>query len=173
MQGLLDATAALARYDQMLRGLHNSGLFVTPLRGQEAVVSSRMEGTISTLDEVLLLEAEFGPGGDERALRELRRAHVAAAYGARQPLQLPRLLLQVQTQLLLAELQVMPRRRQLALSVLRAQIPKRRRNRGQKQQHRRQRRNGRQALLPQQALPPVSPRRLRRQKRIASHGRAV
>ena len=119
--------------------------------------------------------AHFRPAPSQRprALRELRRAHVAAAYGARQPLQLPRLLLQVQTQLLLAELQVMPRRRQLALSVLRAQIPKRRRNRGQKQQHRRQRRNGRQALLPQQALPPVSPRRLRRQKRIASHGRAV
>jgi Fic family protein len=30
------------------------------MRGQEAVVSSRMEGTISTLDEILQLEAEFG-----------------------------------------------------------------------------------------------------------------
>lgn len=60
MPGLLGATAALARYDQMLRGLHNSELFLAPLRGQEAVVSSRMEGTISTLDEILQLEAEFG-----------------------------------------------------------------------------------------------------------------
>ena len=79
MQGLLDATAALARYDQMLRGLHNSELFVAPLRGQEAVVSSRMEGTISTLDEVLQLEAEFGHGDNERASRELRSDAVETA----------------------------------------------------------------------------------------------
>ena len=79
MQGLQDATAALARYDQMLRGLHNSELFVAPLRGQEAVVSSRMEGTISTLDEVLLLEAEFGHGDNERASRELRSDAVETA----------------------------------------------------------------------------------------------
>ena len=71
MPGLLGATAALARYDQMLRGLHNSELFLAPLRGQEAVVSSRMEGTISTLDEILQLEAEFGDD-DEGASHEFR-----------------------------------------------------------------------------------------------------
>lgn len=60
LPALLAATAALARYDQMLRGMHNSELFLAPLRGQEAVISSRMEGTISTLDEILQLEAEFG-----------------------------------------------------------------------------------------------------------------
>src|SRR5665213_3185683 len=60
LPSLLGATAALARYDQMLHGLHHSELFLAPLRGQEAVVSSRMEGTISTLDEILQLEAEFG-----------------------------------------------------------------------------------------------------------------
>lgn len=64
MPGLLGATAALARYDQMLLGMHNSELFLAPLRGQEAVVSSRMEGTISTLDEILQVEAEFEEGGD-------------------------------------------------------------------------------------------------------------
>src|SRR6056297_24575 len=53
-----DARAALARYDQTLKGLHNSDFLVTPLRGQEAVVSSRMEGTISTIDEVLRYEAD-------------------------------------------------------------------------------------------------------------------
>ncbi|RKX34402.1 MAG: hypothetical protein DRP71_07290 [Verrucomicrobia bacterium] len=51
---LLNATDALARYDQMLKGMHNSEIFLAPLRGQEAVISSRMEGTISTLDEILL-----------------------------------------------------------------------------------------------------------------------
>lgn len=57
---LLAATEGLARYDQMLRGLHNSEIFLAPLRGQEAVISSRMEGTISTMDEIFRLEAEFG-----------------------------------------------------------------------------------------------------------------
>jgi Fic family protein len=70
MPALLEATSALARYDQMLMGLHNSELFVAPLRGQEAVISSRMEGTISTLDEILMVDAEFGQD-DERASQEV------------------------------------------------------------------------------------------------------
>lgn len=72
MSSLLDATAALARYDQMLAGLHNSELFLAPLRGQEAVVSSRMEGTISTLDEILQLEAEYDDDDNVEAAREFR-----------------------------------------------------------------------------------------------------
>lgn len=52
------ASEALARYDQMLKGLHNSSLLLAPLQSQEAVVSSRMEGTVSTLDEVLRYEAD-------------------------------------------------------------------------------------------------------------------
>ncbi len=55
---LTSASAALARYDQTLRSMHNSELLLAPLRNQEAVVSSRMEGTISTLDEILQYEAE-------------------------------------------------------------------------------------------------------------------
>jgi Fic family protein len=60
MPALLAATDALARFDQMLQSMHNSEVFLAPLRSQEAVVSSRMEGTISTIDEILLLEAEYG-----------------------------------------------------------------------------------------------------------------
>lgn len=56
---ITEATDALARYDQMLQSLHNSEILLTSLRGQEAVVSSRMEGTISTLDEVLRVEADY------------------------------------------------------------------------------------------------------------------
>jgi Fic family protein len=58
---LLEATDALARYDQVLKGLHNSEIFLAPLRGQEALASSRMEGTFSTLEEILELEAEADP----------------------------------------------------------------------------------------------------------------
>lgn len=55
---LIKATDALARYDQMLKNLHNSEILLAPLRNQEAVISSRMEGTISTMDEILKFEAD-------------------------------------------------------------------------------------------------------------------
>ena len=79
MPGMLEATAALARYDQMLRGLPNSELFLAPLRGQEAVVSSRMEGTISTLDEILQLEAECGEDAEAAATQEFRSDTIETA----------------------------------------------------------------------------------------------
>jgi Fic family protein len=79
LPSLLGATAALARYDQMLRSLHNSELFLAPLRGQEAVVSSRMEGTISTLDEILELEAEFGDDNNAEAALQFRSDAIEAA----------------------------------------------------------------------------------------------
>lgn len=55
---LARAAASLARYDQMLKGMHSSDILLAPLRSQEAVISSRMEGTVSTLDEVLRYEAD-------------------------------------------------------------------------------------------------------------------
>lgn len=55
---LVQATAALARYDQMLKNMHNSEILLAPLRNQEAVISSRMEGTVSTMDEILRYEAD-------------------------------------------------------------------------------------------------------------------
>lgn len=54
---LLKATASMARYDQELLSLHNPEFFLAPLQSQEAVVSSRMEGTISTIDEILEYDA--------------------------------------------------------------------------------------------------------------------
>lgn len=62
---VFDTGNAISRYDQMLAVMHNSEILLAPLRNQEAVVSSRMEGTISTLDEVLRIEAEGGEGHDE------------------------------------------------------------------------------------------------------------
>ena len=58
VNALLKATDALARYDQMLKNMHNSDILLVPLRNQEAVISSRMEGTISTMDEILKFEAD-------------------------------------------------------------------------------------------------------------------
>jgi Fic family protein len=62
---LLRATEALARYDQVLRSLHNTEFFLAPLRNREAVISSRMEGTISTLDEILQFQADMDEASED------------------------------------------------------------------------------------------------------------
>ncbi|MCU7931426.1 MAG: Fic family protein [Candidatus Thiodiazotropha sp. (ex Codakia rugifera)] len=58
VEPLLKATDAVARYDQMLKNMYNSEILLAPLRNQEAVISSRMEGTVSTMDEILKYEAD-------------------------------------------------------------------------------------------------------------------
>lgn len=55
---LIKATDSLARFDQMLKNMHNNEILLAPLRNQEAVISSRIEGTISTMDEILQYEAD-------------------------------------------------------------------------------------------------------------------
>lgn len=65
INAILAATNALARYDQMLKNMHNSEILLGPLRKQEAVISSRMEGTISTIDEILKFEADSEDGSEE------------------------------------------------------------------------------------------------------------
>lgn len=67
-----ECTSAISRYDQMLAAMHNSEILLAPLRSQEAVISSRMEGTISTLDEVLRIEAEEEEGASDGAFRQAR-----------------------------------------------------------------------------------------------------
>lgn len=56
-ESLTQALQQLVRYDEKLRHMPNSELLLAPLMQRDAVVSSRMEGTISTLEEVLRLEA--------------------------------------------------------------------------------------------------------------------
>jgi len=51
------ASAALARYDGMLAAIPNPGVLLAPLGTQEAVLSSRIEGTQATMGEVLEYEA--------------------------------------------------------------------------------------------------------------------
>ncbi|MBD8678082.1 Fic family protein [Sphingomonas sp. CFBP 13720] len=55
---LEEAAASLARYDAKMASMVNSELFLAPLRRQDAVSSSRMEGTISTIEELYRIEAE-------------------------------------------------------------------------------------------------------------------
>jgi len=51
------ANAALARYDGLLSAIPNAAVLLSPLTTQEAVLSSRIEGTMATMGEVLVYEA--------------------------------------------------------------------------------------------------------------------
>lgn len=72
---LEEAAASLARYDTKMSGMVNSELFLAPLRRQDAVSSSRMEGTISTIEELYRLEAEEDAGSSD-PYREARNDDV-------------------------------------------------------------------------------------------------
>ncbi len=63
------ANAALARYDGMLQTLPNPAILLSPMTANEAVLSSKIEGTQATLDEVL--EADAGI-----ATSELRKGDI-------------------------------------------------------------------------------------------------
>jgi Fic family protein len=52
------ANAALARYDGILGSVANPALLLSPLSTQEAVLSSKIEGTQATMSEVLEFEAD-------------------------------------------------------------------------------------------------------------------
>ena len=51
------ANAAVARYDGLLEAIPNASVLLSPLTTQEAVLSSRIEGTQATMGEVLEFEA--------------------------------------------------------------------------------------------------------------------
>ena len=55
------ANAAVARYDGLLQGVPNPRVLLSPLSTQEAVLSSRIDGTQATMGEVL----EYEAGADE------------------------------------------------------------------------------------------------------------
>jgi Fic family protein len=61
------ANAALARYDGLLQGIVNAAVLLSPLTTNEAVLSSKIEGTQATVDEVLEYEAGMEFGGDKAA----------------------------------------------------------------------------------------------------------
>ncbi|MBV9215487.1 MAG: Fic family protein [Acidobacteria bacterium] len=80
------ANRSLARYDGVLHGIPNPEVLLSPLRTQEAVLSSMIEGTQATLGDVFKFEAGEEPERESRtrdiqeilnyrkALREAERA---------------------------------------------------------------------------------------------------
>lgn len=53
-----DARDRLSKFDGLLQGIPNPNVLLSPLTTQEAVVSSKIEGTQATLEEVLQFEAD-------------------------------------------------------------------------------------------------------------------
>ncbi|GAB4288819.1 MAG: Fic family protein [Methylophaga sp.] len=76
------ANAALARYDGLLQGIPNPAVMLSPLTTQEAVLSSKIEGTQATVDEVLEQEAGLIKEGEKykdiQEISNYRRALFAA-----------------------------------------------------------------------------------------------
>ena len=66
------ASAAVARYDGSLSAIPNAAVLLSPLTTQEAVLSSRIEGTQATMGEVLEYEAE----GERTGLSKERREDI-------------------------------------------------------------------------------------------------
>jgi Fic family protein len=66
------ANRAIARYDGTLLAIPNAAVLLSPLTTQEAVLSSRIEGTQATMGEVLEYEAE----GDTKNIGEERKADI-------------------------------------------------------------------------------------------------
>lgn len=55
------ANSSLAYYGGILNSIPNPAIFLSPLETKEAVLSSRIEGTITTVDEVLKYEVDLRP----------------------------------------------------------------------------------------------------------------
>lgn len=81
------ANAAVARYEGVLHGIPNPNVLLSPLTSQEAVLSSRIEGTQATLGEVLEFEAEGAPDDESTPkkadIREVLNYRAALAEAAR------------------------------------------------------------------------------------------
>jgi Fic family protein len=87
------ANAALARYAGLIDAIAGANVLLSPLTVQEAVLSSRIEGTQATMGEVLELEAEGGPLDESTAkkadIREIINYRAALHEGTRLLEELP------------------------------------------------------------------------------------
>lgn len=78
------AAAAVARYDGTLAAVPNAAVLLSPLTTQEAVLSSRIEGTQATMGEVL----EFEAAGGASQLSEARRNDIREVLNYRAALRM-------------------------------------------------------------------------------------
>jgi len=76
-----EANRGLSDYNGMLRHLPNAQMLLAPLTVQEAVLSSRIEGTLATMSEVLRFEA------GETPVREARRQDIEETLNYRKAME--------------------------------------------------------------------------------------
>jgi Fic family protein len=82
-----DASAELARYDGLLLGIPNPAVMLSPLTTREAVLSSKIEGTQATVDDVLEYDAGLAKEGENyKDIQEIAN-YRSALYQARDYLQ--------------------------------------------------------------------------------------
>jgi len=78
-----EANSALARYDGLLQSLINPAVLLSPITTQEAVLSSKIEGTEATLDEVLEhdagIEMDYDKTQDIQEVVNYRKALILAS----------------------------------------------------------------------------------------------
>ena len=79
------ACYALAKYEGILQGIINPLLLLTPLTTKEAVISSKIEGTQATLEEVLEFEASSNVTDEKRVdINEIINYRQAVSYAMEQ-----------------------------------------------------------------------------------------
>lgn len=85
------ANAAVARYEGVLHGIPNAQVLLSPLTSQEAVLSSKIEGTQATLGEVLEFEAaeESASGEKRNDIQEVLNYRKAMRYAVGTLAELP------------------------------------------------------------------------------------
>jgi len=77
-----EASRALARYDGALMQFRNPELLLSPLLNNEAVLSSRIEGTQATLGDVYEADADSEPEPEKRDdIQEIRNYRAAIGVG--------------------------------------------------------------------------------------------
>jgi len=76
------ANAALGRYDGLLRSLPNAAVLLSPITTNEAVLSSRIEGTQVTLEEVLQQDGGIDAAPERQADMVEVRNYRNALFGA-------------------------------------------------------------------------------------------
>lgn len=81
------ANAALARYDGMLQALLNPAVLLSPITVNEAILSSRIEGTVASLEEVLQSDAGIEQAEERAADLEEVANYRAAMRDAEHELQ--------------------------------------------------------------------------------------
>lgn len=82
-----NASAELARYDGLLLGIPNPAVMLSPLTTREAVLSSKIEGTQATVDDVLEYDAGLAKEGETyKDIQEIAN-YRSALYQAREYLQ--------------------------------------------------------------------------------------